>query len=168
MRRPDIIHVWRPMRLGRWLRKPLILASIGALVVGLCVGTAYAYFTSSGQGSGATSTGTVTLTTNVTAGSGLYPGGSVGVTVKLNNTSAAAALTITSLTQSGTATIQTAGKGTCTPSVVTFTAGSLPGSPISSGSFANVPGTVSMTTAALDGCQGTTFSIPLIATGKTS
>ena len=30
-----------------------------------------------------------------------------------------------------------------------------------------VPGTVSMTTAAADGCQGTTFAIPLIANGRT-
>ncbi len=149
-------------------RARLLIGAVAALTIGLGVGAAYAYFTSSGSGSGTASTGSVTLTTNVTAGSGLYPGGSVSVTVKLNNASASAALTISSLSQNGSATIQTVGKGTCTPSVVTFTAGSLPGSPIGAGSFANVSGTVSMTSAALDGCQGTTFSIPLIATGKTS
>ncbi len=149
-------------------RARLLIGAVAALTIGLGAGAAYAYFTSSGNGSGAASTGTVTLTATVTAGSGLYPGGSVGVTVKLNNTSASAALTITSLIQNGSATVQTAGKGTCTPGVVTFTVGSLPGSPIGAGSFANVPGTVAMTTAALDGCQGTTFSIPLIATGQTS
>ena len=153
------------LRRGRF---GLLIGAAVTLVIGLGAGTAYAYFTSSGQGSGAATTGTVTLTTNVTAGSGLYPGGSVGVTVRLNNTSASAALTITSLVQNGSATIQTAGKGTCTPSVVSFAAGSLPGSPIGVGSFANVSGTVSMTTAALDGCQGTTFSISVVATGRTS
>ena len=149
-------------------RTQLFIGAVAALTIGLGAGAAYAYFTSSGNGTGVASAGTVTLTATVTAGSGLYPGGSTGVTVKVSNTSASAALTITSLIQNGSATIQTAGKGTCTPSVVTFAAGSLPGSPIGAGSFANVPGTVTMTTAALDGCQGTTFSIPLIATGKTS
>jgi hypothetical protein len=146
----------------------LLLGAAGALIVGIGTGSAYAYFTSSGHGSGTASTGTVALTTTVTAGSGLYPGGSIGVTVTLNNTSSGAALTITSLTQNGTATVQTTGKGTCDPSVVAFTTGTLPGSPISAGQHANVSGTVSMTTAAADGCQGTTFSIPLQATGKTS
>jgi hypothetical protein len=146
----------------------LVAAATLALCTAIGAGAAYGYFTSSGSGSGSASTGTVTLTTNVMAGSGLYPGGSVSVIVKLNNTSASAALTISSLSQNGSATVQTAGKGTCTPSVVTFTAGSLPGNPVGAGSFANVSGTVSMTSAALDGCQGTTFSIPLIATGKTS
>lgn len=146
----------------------LLVGAVVALVLGLSGGAAFVYFTSSGSGSGTTNAGTVTLTTNVTAGSGLYPGGSVGVTVQLNNTSASAALTISSLSQNGSATIQTAGKGTCTSTVVTFTPGTLPATPIAAGSSANVPGTVSMTPAALDGCQGTTFSIPLIATGKTS
>lgn len=139
-----------------------------ALALGVGAGPAFAYFASHGSGAGAGKAGTVSLSATVTAGSGLYPGATAPVTVVVKNTSASTALTLESLAQNGTTAIQTAGKGTCDPSVVTFTAGALPTGSVSAGSSVSVTGTVTMATAAADGCQGTTFSIPLQATGQTS
>src|SRR5436190_2340483 len=135
--------------------------AIAALCTGIVVtGTAYAYWTTTGTGSGSSeSTSTVTLSLTLTAGSGLYPGATSNVSAQVNNTSTSGALTITSLVQNGNTTVQTVGKGTCTATVVTFTAGTLPPTSVAAGSNASVPGTVTMSTAALDGCQGTTFSI---------
>lgn len=146
-------------------RTLLVLAATGALILA-SAGSAWARFTTSGSGSGQATTGTVSMSLSLTAGSNLFPGSSVSVTVKVTNTSATRSLTLQSLT-GGTTTISTAGQGTCDPSVVTFAAGTLPGA-ITAGSFANVSGTVSMSAGALTGCQGATFSIPLTAIAQAS
>jgi hypothetical protein len=144
----------------------VILAMGVAILAVACAGTADAYWSGHGSGNGSGATGTIALTASVTTVSGLYPGATVPVTVTLKNTSTAGNLSITALSQSGSTTIQTAGKGSCDPSVVSFTVGVLPVGTLSPNQTAAATGSVTMSTAAADGCQGTTFSIPLIATGK--
>jgi hypothetical protein len=85
--------------------------------------------------------------------------------VTLKNTSGAGSLTVTSLSQSGAATIQSPGKGSCNASVVTFVLGALPTGMLAPNQTATANGTVTMSTGAADGCQDTMFAIPLIATG---
>jgi hypothetical protein len=150
------------------MQRSAIVALGAALVMVASAGTADAYWKSTGSGTGTASTSTVTISATVTGVTGLYPGSSVPVTVTLKNTSATAGATILTLTQSGSTTIQTAGKGSCTASVVSFTLGTLPSGRLSPGQSGNATGTVSMTTAAADGCQGTTFAVPLTATAHTS
>ncbi|HEX3898949.1 MAG TPA: hypothetical protein VHW74_07235 [Mycobacteriales bacterium] len=143
------------------------LAAMGAAIIAVaCTGTAKAYWSGHGTGAGTGATGTISLNASVTVVSGLYPGATVPVSVTLKNTSAAGNLTITALSQSGATTIQTAGKGSCNPSVVTFAVGALPSGALAPNQTGTATGSVTMTTAAADGCQGTTFAIPLIANGK--
>lgn len=151
-------------------KRPLLSVAGAALALALGFGAepAYAYFTSQGWGTGGGQVGTVSLSTTATAGTGLYPGDKAPVTVVIKNTSAATALTLKSLIQNGATTVQTVGSATCDATVVTFAAGTLPTDPISAGASVNVPGTVTMGTAAATGCQGATFSIPLQATGQGS
>jgi hypothetical protein len=137
-----------------------------AIVLVAGAGTADAYWSGHGGGTGSGTSGTIALTASVTTVSGLYPGATVPVTVTLKNTSTVGNLSITALSQSGATAIQTAGKGSCSPSVVSFTVGTLPSGTIAPNQTAAATGSVTMTTAAADGCQGTTFSIPLIATGR--
>jgi hypothetical protein len=145
------------------------IVALGAAIVAVgCTGAAQAYWSAPGAGTGTAASGTVSLTATVTPVSGLYPGSSIPVSVTLKNTSAAGGLSVTGLSQAGSTTIQTAGKGTCTPSVVSFTAGTLPTGSIAPNQTTAAPGTVTMTAAAADGCQGATFAIPLIANGRTS
>ncbi|HVW81276.1 MAG TPA: hypothetical protein VHB69_10105 [Mycobacteriales bacterium] len=136
-----------------------------ALIAVAGTGTATAYWSGRAAGTGHSSTGTVAIAVTTSPVAGLYPGGSVAVSVTLKN-STAGSLTVTALTQSGTATIQSAGKGTCNPAVVTFAPGTLPSGPLSAGQSGTATGTVSMTTAAADGCQGTAFVVPLTATAQ--
>ncbi|HEX3707386.1 MAG TPA: hypothetical protein VHV76_12225 [Mycobacteriales bacterium] len=156
-----------PDRLTVTMQRGVIVALGAAIVAVACAGTADAYWSSTGHGSATAATGTTTLTASITPVSGLYPGAVVPVSVALKNTSSAAGLTVTSLTQSGSTTIQTAGKGSCSPTVVSFVAGMLPSGTISANQTVTASGSVTMTTAAADGCQGATFAIPLIANGHT-
>lgn len=154
-----------PYRLSARTQRGAIIAMGAAIIAVGSAGTADAYWSSTGTGTGTTSTGTVSLTAALTASSGIYPGATVPVSVTLKNTSAGGAMTIISLSQSGAATIQTSGKGACNPSVVSFTSGTLPSGSIAPNQTAVATGSVTMTAAAADGCQGATFSIPLIASG---
>lgn len=140
-------------------------------MVGIAIGgTTHAYWTSPTPGSGAGATGTTTVAISATTSgvSGLYPGASVPVAVTVKNNSTTAGVKITSLVQSGATVIQTPGKGTCNAGVVSFTAGTLPSGTLAAGQSTTAPGTVQMTAAAADGCQGTTFAITLLAGGRTS
>lgn len=153
-------------RLSATTQRAATVAMGAAIIAVALTGTAKAYWSRGGTGTGTGSTGTISLTATVTAVSGLYPGATVPVNVTLKNTSPSGNLAVTALSQSGTATIQTAGKGSCSASVVTFTVGTLPSGTLAPNQTGTATGTVTMTTAAADGCQGTTFAIALIATGK--
>ncbi|HVY11914.1 MAG TPA: hypothetical protein VHB18_17385 [Mycobacteriales bacterium] len=143
--------------------------ALGTAIVAVAfTGTATAYWRVSGGGSTTVATGTVSLTATVSPVAGLYPGGNVPVTITVKNTSAAAGMKLTSISQAGAATVQTAGKGTCNASVVSFTSGTLPTTTIAPNTTVAAPGSVAMSSTAADGCQGTTFAIPLIANGRTS
>lgn len=144
----------------------MAIVTVGASV-GVCVasGAAVAYWSAPGVGAGSAVTGSVALTATAVTSAGLYPDASVPVTVSVKNNSATASLKITSL-QAG-ATQQTAGNLSCNASSVSFVAGTLPTTPLTPGGSVDVPGTVTMSLAALNECQGATFSIPLTAQGQT-
>jgi hypothetical protein len=146
-------------------RISLILLILAAFSL---VGTpAWAYWTTHGSGTGSATTGTVSMSLTLVTSIGLAPGIPVIVAVTVNNTSPSGAVTLTSLQQNGNTTITTSGKGpSCSAGVVTFVAGTLPTTPITAGASASINGTVTMSTAAADDCQGATFSIPLTANGR--
>jgi hypothetical protein len=155
-----------PYRLSATIQRGL-LAAMGATIIAVaCAGTADAFWASTGHGSGTSTTSTISLSANVTTISGLYPGATIPVSVTLKNTSTSGALTISALSQAGATTIQTAGKGSCNAAVVSFSPATLPSGTLAPNQTGIATGSVTMTTAAADGCQGTTFSIPLIANGK--
>src|ERR1700761_1979242 len=108
-----------PNRLSPGMQRGATIAMGAAIIAVACTGTAKAYWSSPGTGTGTAPTGTISLTVTTTSITGLYPGATLPVTVTLKNTSGAGNLTVTSLSQSGSATIQTAGKGTCNAAVVT-------------------------------------------------
>lgn len=164
----------RPLvgRAGRLNRARFGLVTLATAVCAvMSYGIASAFWTNGGEGAGSAKAGTLTLTASVTGVSGLYPGDSIPVTVDLTNTSGGASISIQSVA-AGDTTIGTRGKGTCDAHVVTFavdtTKTSLPSDPVAHGAKFTVNGIVSMASTAADGCQGTSFSIPLTATGKTS
>ena len=138
----------------------------GVTAMGTSVGVAWGYFTSDGSGTGSAAATTLALSAEVSPQSGLYPGAQVPVTVTVNNDSPSASFRVTDLT-AGATLIHTAGKGSCDATAVTFTPGTLPVAAVAAGDSVDVPGTVSMSLDADDGCQATTFSIPLTAKGKT-
>lgn len=144
-------------------------AAAGILSVAATValtGTAYAVWSSTGSGSHSDTGSTVSITlTPVAVSTGLYPGSSSAVSVTVTNTSASHPLTVTALT-AGPTTISAAGKGSCVATTVSFVAGTLPETPLAPDASVSVPGTVSMAANAVDGCQGTSFSIPLTVTGR--
>ncbi|HEY5304197.1 MAG TPA: hypothetical protein VIJ86_09095 [Acidimicrobiales bacterium] len=156
------------MSLRRWLRMPLVLGAVVALVVGLGAGTAFAFFTSSGSGSGTATVGTVQSVTVVEASGTptrkLYPGASGDLLVKLNNPNSYA-VNIVSVTGNGTVK-GSGGVGTCTTTGVTVATGT--GFPIAVAPGNNVsvvvPNGVSMDTTSDSGCQGATFQIPVTIT----
>lgn len=143
-----------------------VLAVVGVLAVG---GAAGAYFTSSGSGSGHGTTGTMsTVTLSATAGAPstpLYPGGTGDVSLEVNNPNTYN-VTLVSVAADGTIRPD-AGHSSCTTTGVTFTNQSglsttIPGS--ASNYQIHLSGAVSMSVASSSGCQGATFSIPLMIT----
>ena len=150
-------------RAGRWSTRAGIASFVVATAVVLSAGGALAYWSTAGQGTGNATTGTLTLSAAAGDVSGLYPGASVPASVTVTNDSSAAAVVVQSVS-GGTATVTTAGKGTCDASVVTFVATtSLPSSPVAAGATFTVNGNAKMAATAADGCQGAIFSIPVTA-----
>ena len=152
--------------LNRHRRVVAMLSFVGVLAVG---GTAWAYMTSAGSGHGSGSTASMsTVTLNATAGSPstpLYPGGTADVSLELNNPNGYA-VTLRSVTAHGTITAD-AGHTGCTTTGVTFTSQtglttSIPAN--ANGDRIDLASAVTMSSSSSNGCQGSTFSIPVTIT----
>ena len=162
------------MTAGRHAKRPTLgwQAPLGIVVVAtgasllLGTGTSYSYWKAPGTGTGSATTGTMTVTATTTAVSGLYPGANLAVIVTVTNTSAAGLL-VSSIVP-GTVAKSGSPKGTCDPTVVTFTARTLPTTKLAAGKTGSYDGTMSMNTLAADGCQGATFTLPLTINGKSA
>ena len=150
------------------MRRRILISILSALLVCLGAGAAYAYFTSTGTGSGSATTGTLqTVTVAATAGSPstpLYPGQSGDVVLRLTNPNSFA-VTLVSVAGNGVISAD-GGHSGCDPSVVSFTdqTGLTVNIPGGVTTQVDLPGAAAMSTAAADGCQGATFSIPVTIT----
>jgi hypothetical protein len=150
-------------------RAVLVVGAMVALVVGLGAGAAYGYFTTTGHGSGATSIGTaaaVTLeATSGTVASYLQPGSNADLLVEIDNLNSYA-VTLTGISENGTTVTPVGGTG-CTSANATVSVSSQTNLSItvpSGTTVVHVPGGASMGTAASNGCQGTSFQIPVLIT----
>ena len=166
----------RAMSPRRWMRMPLVLGAVVALVLGLGGGTAFAYFTSSGHGSGVASTGTPQSVTVVqatgTVTNKLYPGDATGdLLVELDNPNSYPVNIVGISPGTGSVTVL-GGSGTCTTTGVTVnTLTGLSGLAVASDPTPPnnpvsvvVPSAVSMSAASSNGCQGVTFQVPVTIT----
>jgi hypothetical protein len=150
-------------------RAAAVLVGAAGLVL-LGSSTAYAFWTTSGSGTATGTAGTssslvVTGTANVT---GLYPtatnvsGGSVSVR---NDNPFKVSVSGASF---GAVTVDTA-HSACNASSVSFTPGTLPSSSINgNGGTTTITFTASMTNAAVDACQGATFTATLTVNGQSA
>lgn len=164
-------HASRPFRIAiRALTVALIVS------VGLLSGTAYAYFASSGSGSGRAnvakmSTVTLVAVVTTTPKTDLYPGHSGDVLLKVNNPNPYP-VTLVKVTWTGGAITADAGHPSCTTTGVTFVNWtgtiSIPPKTATNGYPNGYPvhltGHATMGDASSSGCQGATFSIPVIIT----
>ena len=142
------------------------LLTVIAVVALIGLGVAYAAWTSTGTGAGTATAGTAaSLTVTVGSGANLYPTGTVdvGFTVKNNNPYE---VTLSSAHPQGIS-VDAAHSG-C--NVASVTAADVPLSDaIAAGATSpshNV--SLSMSNAAVDACQGATFSFDLVVTGASS
>jgi hypothetical protein len=152
-----------------------------SIVIGLCVGTAYAYFTSAGNGNGAAASGTAPSVTVIAASgfvaSGLIPGHTADLLIEVNNPNTNS-VTITSIAQDGPVTVS--GGDNCTSDTGSEPAISLGNSGVSiptqtdlsivapSGNavLVHVPAGAAMSSASANGCQGASFQIPVSVTAQ--
>ncbi len=146
---------------ARWHRLPVVAAGAVAATL-MATGTAVAYWTSTGTGTGSATAGTISLSVANQSVTGLYPGGSVTVSFDVTNTSASGALDVTGVSQDSVNT-ETTG---CTAANVAFTPTAPLPTGIAAGGTGTVTGTVTMSAAAENACQGATFSIGLTVTGR--
>lgn len=137
-----------------------------ASLMGL-VGTAAAYFTSTGSGTATSSTGDLLPLTAGTAtpDGALYPGGTAAVVLQVSNPNAEA-VTVATITAAGAVSV-VGDAATCAPSYVTFT-GPTPETVAAIGTVAGngtktitLPAAASMSSTAPAGCQSRTFTIPV-------
>jgi hypothetical protein len=146
-------------------RRPVRKATVVLLAVLaglLATGVAYAFWTTTGSGSGsAHATTAAGLTTSpATTTAQLYPGATADAKVTINNTNPFA-VTVTDIV-GGTITAS-GGIGTCSVTGVTFTDQHAVADIVGANSSTTftLTGTVSMSNASDNGCQGATFTIPV-------
>lgn len=161
-----------PPRASRKFAAYVIALGLAAGAVAT-TGTAYAYVRSTGSGNGTSSTpagiARFTTTATVASGSTLAPGGSAPLTVIVNNSANAYALTVTSLTLDTTRTVGVTGAaGTCSnPSLTVSTPLNWAGisvAPHSSSAATQIPGAVTLGAVA-SACQGATLTVPVTLSG---
>lgn len=143
----------------------LIVATVALLPFG---GAAVAHMSSAGAGLGTVATGllTVQLETlqvgDVPANS-LIPGGTSDLTLRVANNSAGA-VRVTDVVQNGTIVSSLPG---CTVPAVTFSSPTIAANdanyaiPAHTQKVIRIAGSVSMGTAASNGCQGSSFTVPI-------
>lgn len=152
-------------------RRIVLVAGTVAAAMTLPTGIAHAYLTTKGTGAGSATSGTISALTGLTAtpSGTLIPGGTGALVVRVTNPNS---LPVTVTTVSGNGSITATGAlGTCTSPAVTLTTptAGLPAT-IAPGATATITltGAITMGTAAQSGCQGATFDVPVLLTGKTS
>ena len=148
-----------------------------ALTVGALVGaaTAFAAWTAGGSGSAtATAASASTLSITGNSASSLFPTGSSDLALTISNPNPYA-VAVSTISSGGSVTVDAAHAG-CNVSSVSFNAASGTGLsvvvPAASGSAGTTTVTltnaVSMSNAAVNACQGATFTVPLSLTGSSS
>lgn len=150
-----------------------------AAAVSVCVtigtGTAYGYFTAAGTGQGtpaaATSLSALTTTATTPSGALLYPGSAkVPLTLTITNPGPRPVQVTAVVVDSSRSTVMTGNAGACTTGITV----TLPGSvAINVAAGATVAQTIASvvqfaSTTVGNGCQGATFTIPVVLTGKTT
>ena len=150
------------------------IARTAAATIALCilggVGTAYAYWATTGIGSGAAINGTMqTVTVDAliagdTPQTSLVPGGTADVIVRATNPNTHA-VTIYGIAANGAVTADAAHPG-CTTTGVTFTPPPAPLTPTvtiqaNTSILLTLQGAASMSAASLSACQGAQFNVPV-------
>ena len=147
-----------------------ILAALALVVAGMAAGSVYAAVSSDGTGTGTGSTSSLSnislVATSDTPTTPLIPGSSGDTVFEVSNPNAVA-LTIVSVTGSGTITVSGAAGCTTSNDGVSFTdqtglSISVPAD--ASGYEVDLPSSVSMAATSASACQGATFSIPVVVT----
>ncbi len=148
----------------------LLVSMLVLVTLGVGVGAAWAYLTSTGSGAGIASTSSLTAVTldavTATPTTPLLPGRSGDATFEISNSNSVA-LTLVSVTSSGLISV-TGGSG-CTSlndgvSFVDQSSLSVTIPANVSNYVVDLPSSVTMSTGSATGCQGATFSIPIVAT----
>jgi hypothetical protein len=156
-------------------KRRLIFAAVTVMVLGI-VSLGYAAWTSSGNGTGFAQASSAQALNSVTVSAGsanLYPGATADLTLKLNNPNPYP-VTVTSVTGNGTITADTShatcGQDAGHPTGVTFTGqtGLSISVPANATADAPVPGSVHMSNASDNSCQGATFTIPVSISGASN
>ena len=160
----------RPAHGARRVSRLLVAGAIATASV-LTGGVAFAWWSTTGSGSGSATTGTtVALTTSASTPSGtvLVPGGSAPLVITVTNPNAGS-VTITSVQLDTSRSVTVSGEaGTCTAPPLTVSA--TPSLVLAGGATTTftVPNAVTLGSAAANGCQGATFTLPVTLTGRTS
>jgi len=162
----------RPITGGRALRGTVAVAT--TLVLTAAVGgAAFAAWSASGTGSGTAASGTATaLTTSATTApaSAAYPGGpAVALALVASNPNGFPGR-VTSITlDTARPVVVTGGSGTCTapPVAVSATALSINLAANASNVSLTVPGALTLGASTPSGCQGATFTVPVVLNGQT-
>lgn len=157
-------------------RRLAVLAGVVAATALLGMGTAYAYYATSGSGSGtiALAAGVPAFTTASATPTGamLHPGSSgIAIVLRVDNTASSSGLIVTSLARdTGRPITADRGHADCTAADLTVTPASVSiVVPAGATSAAlTIDNVVAMGAAAQSACQGATLTIPLTLTGRTS
>jgi hypothetical protein len=149
------------------------LCAVAATLVG--AGLVFAAWTTSGNGSGYAKAGSAqsltTVDASATTSATLYPGATGDLTVKLSNPNAyPVRVTSVSLNGSNADIAPDGAHSGCTTTGVSFSnqSGLSIDVPANGTAQATLPGSVSMSNASVDGCQGATFTIPVTVSGSSS
>ena len=155
-------------------KRRLIFGAVTVMVLGI-VSLGYAAWTSSGGGTGfakAASAQNLTTGSTGTTSATLYPGANGDLVVNVTNPNSYP-IKITSVTGNGTITADsshsTCGQDVSHPTGVTYTdqTGLSIAVPASTSQTITLSGTVHMSNASDNSCQGATFSVP-VSTAATS
>ena len=147
----------------------LLFATIAAVML---VGTAVAAWLANGTGSGTAKAVTAGELTTVDASASstasLYPGGTGGVTLRINNPNPYP-VRVTAVAGSGAITAS-GGTGTCTTTGVSFvdSTGLTLDVAANTATTFTLANAASMTNASDNGCQGAVFTIPVTLTGNSN
>lgn len=153
-------------------RRSLVTASATVVVAGLVgAATASAWWSATGTGTGSSTTAAaVALTTTAAGPSGtaLVPGGSAPLVLTVTNPSTVP-VTVTSVRLDAHRPVSVTGAvGACDAPPLTVSATTEIALPAGSTTTVSVPAAVTLGAAAPPGCQGGTFTVPVVLSGRTS